>query len=314
MRRLPPLEALRVFEAAARLASFKDAASELNVTAGAVSHRISALEQELGVPLFVRHTRRIELTADGERLAAGMRRALGEIRRAVTSIDRREGARLRITAIPSHVTRWLAPRLPRFQRTHPDIELSIGADLGLADLAQRSYDVALRFGAGSYPGLHVEELMDDAIVPVASAGYVTDHGPIERPADILRLTRIFDVTAEDDGSGANWRSYLERIGLPGEPGDRSLSFNGAVITLEAAAAGLGVAIGRLSLVADELRTGRLVKILPTALPTHWKHYALMLPDMAAWPPGRSFVDWLRVEADQFAAVPSRGGDLMWPAT
>ena len=299
MRRLPPLETLRVFEAAARLGSFKDVSIELNVTAGAVSHRIAALEHELGIPLFVRHTRRIVLTADGERLAAGMRRALAEIRRAVTSVDRREGARLRITAIPSHVTRWLAPRLPRFQRAHPDIELSIAADLGLADLGQRAYDVALRFGAGNYPGLHVEPLMDDAIVPVASARYVLDHGPIERPADVLRLTRIFDVTAEDDASGANWGSYLERLGLPPEPSDRGLRFNGAVITLEAAAAGLGVAIGRRSLVADELRTGRLVQVLPEVLPTHWKHYALMLPDMATWPPVRAFVDWLGVEAAQF---------------
>src|SRR5690606_13378489 len=154
MRRLPSLETLRVFEAAARLSSFKDAADELSVTASAVSHRITALEEELGTPLFLRHTRRIELTPEGERLALGMRRALVEIRRAVTSVDRRDGPRLRITAIPSHVTRWLAPRLHRFKSLHPDIELDVTADLAVFDLTQRSFDVALRFGGGVYPGLH----------------------------------------------------------------------------------------------------------------------------------------------------------------
>ena len=123
MRRLPPLDTLRVFEAAARLKSFKKAGDELSVTASAVSHRISALEAELETVLFVRQTRRVEVTPEGERLAAGVRRALIEIRRAVASVDRRDGARLRISAIPSHVTRWLAPRLHRFQRSHPDIEI-----------------------------------------------------------------------------------------------------------------------------------------------------------------------------------------------
>ena len=114
MRRLPPLDTLRVFEAAERHKSFKKAADELAVTTSAVSHRMAALEEELGTILFLRHTRRIEVTLEGERLAAGVRRGLTEIRRAVASVDRREGTRIRITGLPSHVTRWLAPRLHRF--------------------------------------------------------------------------------------------------------------------------------------------------------------------------------------------------------
>lgn len=151
MRRLPPLDTLRVFEAAARLKSFKEAGDELSVTASAVSHRIAQLEEELGTPLFVRHARRIEVTPEGQRLAVGVRRALAEIQRAVTSVDRREGIRLRITAVPSHVTRWLAPRLHRFQNDHPDIELEVTADQAVVDLTQRTFDVALRFGNGAYP-------------------------------------------------------------------------------------------------------------------------------------------------------------------
>jgi len=296
MRRLPPLETLRVFEAAERHKSFKDAGDELGVTASAVSHRVATLEEELGITLFVRHTRRIEVTPEGERLAAGVRRGLAEFRRAVTSVDRREGTHIRITGIPSHVTRWLAPRLHRFRAAHPDIELHITADLALADLRQRTFDVALRFGSGVYPGLHAEHLMDDAIFPVTSPRYLSEVGPIEKPADVLAMTRVLDVTAEGDDSGTNWRTWFEHHGLPIANIDRGMHFNGAAIALEAAAGGLGVAIARRTLVVEELRSGRLVQVLPGEIETNWKHYALALPEMADWPPLRAFIAWLRAEA------------------
>jgi LysR family transcriptional regulator, glycine cleavage system transcriptional activator len=296
MRRLPPLDTLRVFEAAERHKSFKEAGDELGVTASAVSHRVAALEDELGTTLFVRHTRRIEVTPEGERLAAGVRRGLAEIRRAVTSIDRREGTRIRITGIPSHVTRWLAPRLHRFRAAHPDIELHITADLALVDLMQRTFDVALRFGNGVYPGVHAEYLMDDAIFPVASPRYMAEAGPIEKPADMLLVTRIIDVTAENDESGTNWRTWFEHHRLSMDAVARGMQFNGAAITLEAAAGGLGVAMARKSLVGEEIRSGRLVQVLPGEIKTNWRHYALALPDMAEWPPLRAFFDWLRTEA------------------
>lgn len=297
MRRLPPLDTLRVFEAASRLLSFKEAGDELSVTASAVSHRVASLEEELGTPLFIRHRRRIELTPEGERLAAGMRKALAEIRRAVASVDRREGTRLRITAIPSHVTRWLAPRLHRFQALHPDIEIHVSADLAVADLQQRTFDIALRFGRGPYPDLHAEHLMDDWIFPVASPRYIADHGPIEKPSDILRLSRILDVTAENDESGTNWRTWFEHHGLPLDQVERGMGFNGAAITLEAAAGGLGIAIARKTLVGEELRSGRLVHVLGGEIKTNWSHFAVVLPEMADWPPLRNFVGWLRSEAE-----------------
>jgi LysR family glycine cleavage system transcriptional activator len=299
MRRLPPLDTLRVFEAAARLMSFKDAGDELNVTASAVSHRIAALEEELGAPLFVRRTRKIELTPQGERLAAGVRRGLAEIRRAVTSVDTREGSLLRITGIPSHVTRWLAPRLHRFRRLFPEVELHITADLAVVDLAQRTFDVALRYGSGGYAGVHAEYLMGDYIFPVASPRYIAENGPIEKPADLLSLTRILDVTAEDDDSGTNWRTWFAHHRLPMDEVARGIQFNGAAITLEAAAGGLGIAIARKTLVGEEFGSGRLVQVLPGEIVTNWSHYALCLPESKDWPPLRAFVDWLRAEAENY---------------
>lgn len=298
MRRLPPLDTLRVFDAAARHLSFKEAGDELAVTASAVSHRIAALEDDIGTPLFVRHARRLELTPEGERLAAGMRRAMAEIRRAVTSVDRRGDTRLRITALPSHVTRWLAPRLYRFRELHPEIDLHVSVDLSVVDLAQRTFDVALRFGGGRYNGVHSERLMGDTMFPVASPRYIAENGPIERPADLLRLMRIIDVTAENDDSGANWRTYFEHHGLSADAVEQGMRFTGAVVTLEAAAGGLGVAIARRSLVAEEMRNRRLLPVLPGELETPWCHYAVMLPELVDWPPLAAFVDWLKDECER----------------
>jgi LysR family transcriptional regulator, glycine cleavage system transcriptional activator len=219
------------------------------------------------------------------------------------SIDRRDDTRIRITGIPSHLTRWLAPRLHRFRAAYPGIELHISADLAMVDLTKRMFDVALRFGSGVYPGVHAEYLMDDAIIPVASPRYIAETGPIEKTTDLLQRTRILDVTAENDDSGTNWRTWFAYHRLPMHAIDRGMQFDGALIVLEAAAGGLGVAIARKSLVMEEIRSGRLVQVLPGEIRTNWRHYALTLHDMADWPPVRAFVDWLRMEASD---SPTRG--------
>jgi LysR family glycine cleavage system transcriptional activator len=296
MRRLPPLDSLRAFEAVARLGSFKRAAEELAVTASALSHRVADLEADLGVALLVRHVRRVELTVEGESLAAGMGRALQEVRRTVASVDRRGRPRLRVSAIPSHAVRWLAPRLHRFRALHPEIDIDIIADLALADLSQRAVDIALRFGGGGYPNLRVERLMADAIFPVASPGYVAAHGPVAAPADILRLDRLIDTTARDDQSGAHWQHWFETHGLPLDLVNDGMNLTGSLLALEAAVNGLGVAIARRTLVEEDLRTGRLLRLLDDEIPTNWSHYAVTLPSLADWQPVRRFVGWLQAEA------------------
>ncbi|UCI05956.1 LysR substrate-binding domain-containing protein [Mesorhizobium sp. B1-1-8] len=302
MRRLPQLESLRVFEAIARLGSFKRAGEELNVTASAISHRIADLEADLGISLFIRHVRRVELTMEGERLAAGVRRALLEIEATVAGVTRHERTRLRVAATPSHAVRWLAPRLGRFREKNPKTEIDIVADLALVDLSQRTIDVALRFGGGLYSGVETEWLMADTIFPVASPGYLAAHPPVTDPHDVLRLSRILDITAENDGSGANWRQWFEANKLPLDTIGDGMNLNGALLSLEAAASGLGVAIARKSLVENELRTGRLVRLLTMDVPTNWDHYALVLPTLSAWGPARSFIDWLKTESSASSGV------------
>ncbi len=301
-RRLPQLESIRAFEVIARLGSFKRASEELNVTASALSHRIADLEADLGVLLFTRHVRRVVLTLEGERLAAGVRRALLEIQSTIASVARNERTRLRVTAIPSHAVRWLAPRLAGFRKKHPETEIDITADLALADLAQRTVDIALRFGGGHYPTVEAEWLMADTIFPVASPDYLAANGPVRDPYDVLRMFRILDTTAENDESGANWRHWFAMNKLPLDTIGDGMNLNGALLALEAAASGLGVAIARRSLVENELRTGRLVRLLATEVPTNWNHYVLIHPSISAWEPARSFINWLKAEAGESAGA------------
>ena len=301
-RRLPQLESIRAFEVIARLGSFKRASDELNVTASALSHRIADLEADLGVLLFTRHVRRVELTLEGERLSAGVRRALLEIQSTIASVARSERTRLRVTAIPSHAVRWLAPRLHRFRKKHPETEIDINADLAVVDLSQRTVDIALRFGGGHYPAVETEWLMADAIFPVVSPDYLAANGPVRDQHDVLRLFRILDTTAENDESGANWRHWFERNNLPLDTVGDGMNLNGTLLAVEAAASGLGVAIARKSLVESDLRTGRLVRLLTTDIPTNWNHYVVVHPSISAWEPARSFINWLKAEAGDSAGA------------
>ena len=199
MKRLPSLDSLRAFEAAARHLSFTRAGDELHVTQSALSHRIKALEDELGVALFRRVTRALEMTREGEILAQGVRRGLTEIARAVASLDHEQvSGPLRVTVLPSLAARWLIPRLKRFRRLYPDVDVRIVGDAKLVDLRARSADLAIRFGRGQYPGLNVVRLMSDAVFPVCSPRMLAEIGPIESPQEITRFPLLHDVPTEKE--------------------------------------------------------------------------------------------------------------------
>ena len=167
--RLPPLAALKAFEAAARLGSFSRAAEDIHVTHGAVSHQVKALEALVGAPLFARNGRRVTLTADGKALADRVRAALRDITEAMESVSRRDrNKQLTVSMLPSFAARWLMPRLGRFMEKHPDIPVNVHASLALADFARDGVDMAVRFGQGGWPNLEAEKFMDDERFPVAS--------------------------------------------------------------------------------------------------------------------------------------------------
>lgn len=302
MKRLPSLDSLRAFEAAARHLSFTKAGEELHVTQSALSHRINALEDDLEVKLFRRLTRKLELTAAGETLAAGVRRGLAEIARAVAAIDRKTGAEpLAVSALPSVAARWLVPRLPRFRAQHPDIDVRINADSALVNLQAHEADLAVRFGKGVYPGLHVIRLMGDSVFPVCSPRLLAERGPITHPKQIADWPLLHDTPTELDGSGSGWSHWLNHVGAGEVSCADGLRFSQALLTLEAAANGLGVALVRRSLIGDDLASGRLVRLLPHEAPTLFSYYIVCLPEALDRPAVSAFCNWLVAEAAAWSA-------------
>lgn len=298
-KRLPSLDSLRVFEAAARHLSLTKASAELHVTQSAVSHRIQALEAELGRKLFQRYTRRLELTPAGVALSAGLTRGLAEITRALASLDNDAAVNtVNVSVLPSFAARWLVPRLPRFRALHPEVDVRIAADEALADLRDGRIELAIRFGTGRYPGLHVTRLMGDSIFPVCSPRLVEQHAPLTSPADLARFTLLHDEVAENDSSGTGWRSWLSHFGITDVAVGDGPRFNQAGLLLEAAASGMGIAMARKSLVAADFEAGRLVRVLPYEAPTAYAYYLVCLPENANRRGLSRFRDWLIAEGDE----------------
>jgi LysR family transcriptional regulator, glycine cleavage system transcriptional activator len=297
MPRLPPLDALQVFAVAARHLNFTTAAAELHRTQSAVSHRIKTLEAELGVALFTRLTRRLELTPAGRALALHMNQSLADIARIIAELGKLEGRQcLRVTALPSVASRWLTPRLPRFFDLCPEMEVQVIAEAQLQDLRTEGIDLAVRFGRGQYPHHSVSRLMTDRVLPVCSPNFLAEHGPITTIEELLTLPLVHDFAAENDESHSDWGSWLGQLGQVAIPRLGGQRFSNADLSIEAAVRGIGVALGRFSLVADTLSDGTLLSPLPIATSTAYSYYIVALPQAEWLPKIVPFCRWLRAEA------------------
>ena len=302
MARLPPLDSLHVFAVAARHLSFTKAAAELHRTQSAVSHRVKALEAEIGLLLFNRITRRLELTDSGRALAHQVDQALSDIERTIAKLDRREARRLSVTLLPSVASRWLMPRLPRFCEQNPDIDVRVIADARVLDLRAEGIDAAVRFGLGRYAGYAVTPLMPDKVLPVCSSSFAEGRGPITTIDTLLEWPLLHDSTTEGDGSHSDWRSWLDELGRSDATCDAGQRFSDAGLLIEATVHGLGVALARHSLVADYLANGTLVCPLPLITPTAFTYHLVVRPEATALPKIARFRDWLRAEAAQTVAT------------
>ncbi len=297
MRRWPSLDSLRAFEAAARHLSFGQAAAELHVTPSALSHRIKALEEELGYDLFRRLTRKVALTDAGEVLAEGMRRGLAEIGASLELLERRTSDRaLTVTTVPSFAGRWLMPRLPTFYAANPGVEVHLTAGTRRADLRSGEADLAIRFGTGNYPGLFARHLMNESVFPVVAPALLARHGRIAVPADIVRYPLLHDEEALRGGHDGDWSMWFAQLGLAPPALDRGQRFSSAELVLEAAAGGLGVALARRSLVERELRDGELVRVLEVEVPCVWSYWLVCMPDRSSDTLIDTFATWLTAEA------------------
>jgi LysR family glycine cleavage system transcriptional activator len=303
MRRLPSLDTLRAFEAAARLLSFTKASAELNVTQSALSQRIAALEAELGYKLFQRDGRRLSLTQRGEVIATAMARALGEITRAFQSLAKGSADHsIVLSVLPSFASRWLLQRLPRFHAEFPKIQVQVIAEGRLIDLNTSEADLAVRFGTGQYPGLAITFVMDDHVVPVCHPRLLEGRPAVTKPADILGLPLLHDTAVERDQSGTDWRTYFKFVGVTAPSALEGQRFNQADLMLQAAARGLGLALARRSLIQDDLDTGQLAVAFPQTMAARYGYYLVSLPTVAERRAVASFRDWLAREAAAFMAA------------
>ena len=245
-RRLPSLNALRAFEAAARHLSFTKAAEELHVTQAAISHQVKSLEEQLGLPLFRRLNRRLLLTDAGQTYVSSLTEAFDGIAEATERATAQSGGgSLRISTLPSMAAKWLLPRLARFRTRHPEIDVFVSASHGLADFRRDDLHLAIRYGKGTYPGLEAVLLMDDDIFVVCSPQLLAAGPPLSTPADLRHHTLLHDTSVE--AGRRDWRNWLERAGETGVDPDRGPGFSDANLILEAVMASEGVALTRRSL-------------------------------------------------------------------
>jgi LysR family transcriptional regulator, glycine cleavage system transcriptional activator len=295
---LPPLAALRAFEAAARLMSFSKAASELNVTPAAISHQIHALEQDLGVTLFQRLNRSVALTAAARLLLPGLSEAFAQIRASVRLLKaHNDTGTLTITASPSFAAKWLVLRLHRFQERCPDIDVRISATDEVVDLTNGDFDMGIRYGAGRYPGLEVELLARNEVFPACSPHLLETGPPLATPEDLRHHALIHDQTVERDPLVPTWSMWLKAAGVKGIPAAAGLSFSAGHLALDAAIAGRGVVLALSTIAAADLASGRLVRLFSLALPDLFAYYIATAPGALDRPKVRQFRDWLRQEAD-----------------
>lgn len=305
VRRLPPLNALRAFEAAARRLSFSQAAEELSVTPGAVSQQIRLLEEHAGGALFVRDHRQVVLTDLGAELYPKLREGFDRLQDAADLIYRPVRRRaLAVSVPPSFAARWLAPRLARFSVLHPDIEIWVSADMQLSDVPGGRVDLAVRYGQGGYAGVRSTRLLDADVMPVCSPALLTGDQPLRRPDDLVAHKLIHVRPGNVEEPRPDWRQWLDARGLSHVNADTGPRFDQTVMALETAIHGRGVALAPRAFVQDDLASGRLAAPFADGLLKTKSAYHVLTRRGAISDEARRFSAWLMDEA----ALPLSGED------
>ena len=301
-RRLPPLNALRAFEAAARHMNFSRAADELSVTPGAVSQQIQNLEDYVGAALFKRTSKGLLLTDAAQTALPALREAfdrLGEAASLLTAAV--DGRRVTVSAAPSFAAKWLVPRLGRFEAAHPEVDVWLSAGMELVDFATGEVDIAIRYGAGRYPGLEVVKLMTETVLPVASPGLLAER-PLVTPEDLAHHTLLHDGSPDADDSCPDWAMWLAARGVKGVDGTRGPRFNQSSLVIEAAMNGRGVALAKRALAQADIDAGRLVAPLQINTAVDFAYYAVHPKAKGRLPQVKALVKWLETEAAEHDAT------------
>jgi LysR family glycine cleavage system transcriptional activator len=286
MSRLPPFMALRALEAAARLRSYSRAAEELHVTHGAISHQIRRLEEEYGLKLFRREGNAMAPTDPALRLAAKVAQATRLMQQGSDELAALRGATtLVISTLQSFAIRWLAPRLAGFADRHPDFEIEVRADDRLADFASDGVDVAVRYGAGGWPGVEVEEIFSERLFPVCSPEFLERH-PLASMQDLAGVPLLRHRRRA-------WALWFRSAGIDIDEPTTGVIFDDSNMLIAAAAAGLGVALAPATLAEAELAAGRLVRPFPVSTEAEYGYFLVWRPDSLKLAAIGDFRDWIR---------------------
>jgi LysR family glycine cleavage system transcriptional activator len=301
MSRLPPLSAIRAFEAAARHGSFTKAAEELGMTQAAVSYQVKILEDRVGAPLFLRQPRRVVLSEAGKRLAPAVAEAFQRLNVAFANLRETDENILSVSAVNTFCTNWLVPRLGTFQMAHPNIAVRLEASHRVVDFSQEEFDVAVRSGKGEWAGLKSHELFPVELTAVASPEFLKRVGRIERPEDLLALPLL-------DCDDECWQRWFALAGVSNPP-----RLKGPVLQMQtqqmigsAAMAGQGVALVTPALFDRDLDAGRLIQIFPFVVSHYDVKYYLVYPEERQRAPKiKAFRDWILAEIAQDRATKER---------
>jgi LysR family glycine cleavage system transcriptional activator len=311
-RHLPPLNALRAFEAAARLGSFVRAADELLVTPTAISHQIKGLEDTLGVELFVRLPRGLRLSDAGARFLPDLIKGFDALARAGERLfDVGLFGVLHVNTLASFAHCWLVPRIINFQRRYPDLDVRVSTSVRHIDFVDDDVDVTVRYGKGIYSGLRSIKIMEEDVCPVAAPSLVNGDPPLRDWPDLEKHRLLHDYLTDDSEPWVSWGVWLRRAGMEGRiDASRGLAFDNSASLVEAAVRGHGVALGRSALVAEHIREGRLIPLFGTRHPADYAYFAVAPESTADQPKVQAFIDWLKEESaldlDKGGAPAERG--------
>ena len=310
--RLPPLNALRAFEAAARHMSFARSAEELNVTQSAVSQHVRQLEDYLGLKLFLRQNNSLTLTVAGRALLPPIRDAFKGLLEATSSVKSRDFENvLKIGAPPTFSTKWLRSRLANFRQQYPELEIKLIASKKWIDFNREDFDASIRFGQGDYPGLVAENFMTEDIFPVCSPKLFNSTTSLRSLTDLRFHTLLHAEHSEDDVTAPNWAQWIRAMGVEGIDASKGPSYTPASLAIDAAIAGEGIALAKGKWVHDDILSGKLLKPFEESLPSAFSYY-LVYPEGGISRKVAIFRRWLFEQegVKAIASVPSKANSTI----
>ncbi|WP_420549934.1 DNA-binding transcriptional regulator DsdC [Curvivirga sp.] len=289
------LSGLHCFTTAARLLSFTKTAEELNLTQSAISHRIKKLEEQVGFKLFLRFNRRLQLTDDGQQLLKIVDGTFVSLENALRDMQNQEASgQLTLSCPPSFALNWLTPKLGDFQQKFPNLRLHLETNIRLLDFYRESVDIAIYYGRGEYPNLHSSILMGETLLPVCSPEYAAERGLQDTPGNLKGCFFLHDADAwPEAGPYSEWQAWCDTFNQTGLDLSHGYTFKRSDLAISTAIHGRGVAIGRLNLLQDKLRSGELVAPFDMQMPAREQYHIVCHADRFDQPLIRIMTNWLQ---------------------